>query len=129
MCRRRTVVEYLPKVRSAPGAPHFLAPHATSVIGKDDYFVLRERLVEARPARAGFDLGIGAEEFISARGAEIDLFLARLNRFHQSALNPFSLPVCRAHRRRRNDAKPTDSAALLIRIFLSIELSVRCPKV
>jgi Helix-turn-helix domain len=39
------------------------------------------------------------------------------------------LLVYRADERRRNDAKPTYSAALSPRIFFSIELSVRCPKV
>src|SRR6266516_6871461 len=75
MRRGRTIIEYMPKMRSAPGAPHLLAPHATSVIGKYKYFVLRERLIEARPARVGFELGIGTKKFISARSAEIDPFL------------------------------------------------------
>jgi len=65
----------MPKMRSAPGAPHLLAPHATSVIGKYNYFVLRERLIEARPAGVGFELGIGTEKVISARSADIDPFL------------------------------------------------------
>jgi len=71
----RTIIEYVPKMRSAPGTPHFLAPHATSIIGKYNYFVLRERLIEARPARVGIELCVRTEELISARSAEIDPFL------------------------------------------------------
>jgi hypothetical protein len=49
-------------------------------------------------------------------------WMSRLTVFINQAVNPFSLSIYRAHGRRRNDAKPTYSAALLIRIFFSIEL-------
>jgi hypothetical protein len=60
---RRTIIEYMPDL---------LAPHATSIIGKYNYFVPRERLIEARPPCAGIELRTRFEELISACRADID---------------------------------------------------------
>src|SRR5205823_1306255 len=67
--RRGTVTEDVAEVGIAVRAVHLDAPHpvAAVLLGRDAF--LAQRLPEARPARPGFELGVGAEEILTAADA------------------------------------------------------------
>ena len=75
-CRRGAVVEDVPLVRPAGGAVHLRTQHeeeAAVLFGLDVLLIYGS--VEARPARAGVVLRLGAKERRAASDAAVDAFL------------------------------------------------------
>ncbi len=66
--RRGAVVEDVAEMAAATGAAHLRAPDAEEAAAGGDVRRV-DRLVEARPAGAGIELGLGAEERQAAAGA------------------------------------------------------------
>src|SRR5215467_12220967 len=69
MGRRRTVFKDMTEMTAAAAAMHFGADHAVTAVGRG---LNRAWLgiVEARPAGAALELGLGDEQFLAAAGAE-----------------------------------------------------------
>src|SRR3954469_3913999 len=59
----------MPKMRIATRAADFGAPHPVRVVVDFLHRVLRDRRVEARPAGAGFEFGVGRKQRRAARYA------------------------------------------------------------
>src|SRR6185369_2452247 len=60
--RRRPVGEYVALVRSAAGADDFGADHAVAAVANVFQVIGAERLGEARPTGAAFELGAAVEQ-------------------------------------------------------------------
>src|SRR5262245_48959729 len=75
---------------SVAAAAQDLGPaHAMTVIGLGPDVLFRHRRPEAGPARARIELGLRAEQFLSAAGANVDAFLVTVPEFaSESALGP-----------------------------------------
>jgi hypothetical protein len=74
MSWRRTIIEYMTKMGSAAGASYLITRHPMTGIGSYGYFVSGQRCIETWPPGAGLKFGIGAEQLIPARAAEINSF-------------------------------------------------------
>ena len=74
MCWRGTIIEQVPKMRSAAGTFYFITCHPMTGIGSFRYFVRGQRCIETGPAGSRFKLRIGTEQLTSARGTEINSF-------------------------------------------------------
>src|SRR4051794_30227020 len=69
--RRRPIREDVPQVRVAGRAQRLLAGHAVGGVALDVDRVLGDRLEEARPAGAGLELRVRAEQLGPARRAPV----------------------------------------------------------
>lgn len=96
----RTIVEDMTEMRVAAGAADFGPFHAKGIVGEEEEMVRSDRLIEARPAGTGLELGPRAEERQIASGAAVFAF----------ALVSFQLAGERALRR-----MPTHDGVLLRR--------------
>src|SRR6202163_130261 len=65
---RRSVIEHMTEVAAAPAAVLLGASHAVASVARGLNRV-RNRLVEAGPAGAAFELGLGHEQGLPASGA------------------------------------------------------------
>src|SRR5262249_8065871 len=65
---RWSVLEHMAKVAAAAAAVHFRARHAEAAVGRG-LDRARDRIVEARPAGAALELGLGNEQRLIAAGA------------------------------------------------------------
>src|SRR3990172_5012711 len=70
--RGRTVGEDVAQVRVAAGAEHLGADHPVVAVGLGANPVRSDRGGEARPARAGVELGLRVEELVPAARAAVD---------------------------------------------------------
>src|SRR6266705_2416925 len=68
MCRRRPVLEHVAEMAAAAAAVHFRARHAEAAVGRG-LDRARNRIVEARPAGAALELGLGDEQRLLTAGA------------------------------------------------------------
>src|SRR5262249_24321793 len=68
MCRRRPVLEHVTEMAATAAAVHFRAHHTEAAIGRS-LDRARHRIVEARPAGATLELGLGDEQRLPAAGA------------------------------------------------------------
>src|SRR5262245_26767738 len=68
MCWRRPVLEHVAEMAAAATAVYFRAHHAEAAIGRG-LDRARNRIVEARPASAALELGLGDEQRLRAAGA------------------------------------------------------------
>src|SRR4051794_30061335 len=70
-CRVRAVVEHVAQVPAAARAQHLGASHAVAHVALGLHGVALGRLVEARPARAGRELRVRAEQLGAAAGTPV----------------------------------------------------------
>jgi hypothetical protein len=70
-----TIIEQMPKVRSAPSTFHRVACHPVAGIRDKGYFVLSYWRIETGPARAGIKLRIGTKQLIPTCCAEVNPLL------------------------------------------------------
>src|SRR5581483_1972390 len=68
MSGRRTVFKDVAEMAAATAAMHFGADHAPAAIARG-FDRTGNRIVEARPAGAALELGLGAEQLLVAAGA------------------------------------------------------------
>src|SRR4029077_1863191 len=68
MGRRRTIFKDMAEMTAAAAAMHFGADHAVTAIGRG-FDRAGLGIIEARPAGAALELGLGNEQFLIATGA------------------------------------------------------------
>src|SRR4029077_2117818 len=70
----RTIIEHISEMRSAARAFYFITRHPMTVVRGYGYSISGQRRVETGTTGAGLKLHIGANQLVSARGAEINSF-------------------------------------------------------
>src|SRR3954453_6948877 len=69
--RVRAVLEHMPEMAAAVATAHLGTNHPVRAVGVHLDVLGEGRLEEARPARARFELGVGAEQSCAATGAVV----------------------------------------------------------
>src|SRR2546425_1228481 len=77
-CRPRPVIKHMSQMSTATSALDLRAHHAKADVRDVLYVLLCNRLPETRPARAGFELGLGIEQRGSATNAPVNSIAVRL---------------------------------------------------
>src|SRR5262245_35319491 len=75
MGRRGTIIEHVPKMRSATRAFYFITRHPVAGICGYYYFTSCKRRIETRPAGTGLKFRVRAKQLVSARRTEINSFV------------------------------------------------------
>ena len=131
MCWRGTIIEQVPKMRSAAGTFYFITCHPMTGIGSFRYFVRGQQCIETGPAGSRFKLRIGTEQLTSAPGTEINSlfvivpirvliwrlcfgFTQDLKLAGSQDLSPLVITECQLLRHRSGLDLPSDSSDLCI---------------
>lgn len=69
-----TIIEQVPKMRSAACTSYLITCHPMAGIRSYDYFVAGQRCIETGPASAGFKFRVETEQLVAACSAEINSF-------------------------------------------------------